>query len=142
MYSAFFMNMVAEKLWNNNFYAWRFGFGKISCSWQRQVRVQIRSKTYRNESVLIKSTFFLLNGQWKRCVIFIFFCIFSCRFTIICLKKVFLNTNFYFVYNIYISEKCMTQMNIENIFVTCFHCLQLNLLLNGKTFILQYLFKL
>jgi hypothetical protein len=31
---AFFMNMVAEKFWNKNFYAWRFGFGfdKISCS--------------------------------------------------------------------------------------------------------------
>jgi hypothetical protein len=24
---GFFMNMVAEKLWNKNFYAWRFGFG-------------------------------------------------------------------------------------------------------------------
>jgi cellulase/cellobiase CelA1 len=29
---AFFMNMVAEKLWNKNFYAWRFGFDKFSCS--------------------------------------------------------------------------------------------------------------
>jgi hypothetical protein len=38
--------------------------------------------------------------------------------------------DFYFVYNIYISEKCLTQM------------LQLNLLLDGKTFILQYLFKM
>jgi hypothetical protein len=29
---AFFMNMVAEKLWNKNVYAWRFGFDKFSCS--------------------------------------------------------------------------------------------------------------
>jgi hypothetical protein len=47
--------MVAEKLWSKNFYAWRFGFGfdKISCSWQRQVHVQIRLKTYKNQYVLI-----------------------------------------------------------------------------------------
>jgi hypothetical protein len=57
------------------------------------------------------------------------------------MKKVFLNTNFYFVYNIYISEKCMTQMGREYI-RDVFSLLQLNLLLNGKTFILQYLFKL
>jgi hypothetical protein len=37
-------------------------------------------------------------------MLLLYFCIFSCRFTIVCLKKVFLNTNFYFVYNIYISE--------------------------------------
>jgi hypothetical protein len=54
-----------------------------------------------------------------------------------CLKKVFLNTNFYFVYKIYISEKCMTQMGREYI-RDLFSLLQLNLLLNGKTFILQY----
>ena len=57
-------------------------------------------------------------------------------------KSVFnLNTNFYFVYNIYISEKCMTQMGREYI-RDLFSLLQLNLLLNGKTFILQYLFNL
>jgi hypothetical protein len=50
----------------------------------------------------------------KVCYFYIYLC-FSCRFTIICLKKVFLNTNFYFVYNIYISEKCMTQMDREYI---------------------------
>jgi hypothetical protein len=76
----------------------------------------------------------------KVCYFYIYIC-FSCRFTIICLKKVFLNTNFYFVYNIYISEKCMTQMDREYI-RDLFSLLQLNLLLNGKTFILQYLFKL
>ena len=34
---AFFMNMVADKLWNKNFYDWHFGFDfdKISCSCQR-----------------------------------------------------------------------------------------------------------
>ena len=76
----------------------------------------------------------------KKYAIFIFL-YFSGRFTIICLKKVFLNTDFYFVYNIYISEKCMTQMGREYI-RDLFSLLQLNLLLNGKTFILQYLFKL
>ena len=56
-------------------------------------------------------------------------------------KSVFKSTKFYFVYNIYISEKCMTQMGREYI-RDLFSVLQLNLLLNGKTFILQYLFKL
>jgi hypothetical protein len=48
-------------------------------------------------------------------MLFLYFCIFSGRFTIICLEKVFLNTDFYFVYNIYISEKCLTQMGREYI---------------------------
>jgi hypothetical protein len=47
----------------------------------------------------------------------------------------------YFVYNIYISEKCMTQMGREYI-RDLFSLLQLNLILNGKKFILQYLFNL
>jgi hypothetical protein len=71
----------------------------------------------------------------------LYFCIFSGRVTIICLKKVFLNTNFYFVYNICISEKCLTQMGREYI-RDLFSLLQLNLLLDGKKCILQYLFKL
>jgi hypothetical protein len=109
------MNTVAEKLWNKNFYAWRFGFGfdKISCSWQRQVHVQIRSKTYKNESVLIFN-----EKDNEKGMLFLYFCIFSCRFTIIYMKKVFLNTNFYFVYNIYISEKCMTQFKKYIVFST------------------------
>jgi hypothetical protein len=48
-------------------------------------------------------------------MLFLYFCTFACRFTLICLKKVFLNKKFYFVYNIYISEKCMTQMGREYI---------------------------
>jgi hypothetical protein len=87
---------------------------KISCSWQRQVHVQIRSKTLKwicFDSINV----FLLKRQWKRYVVFIFLYFLVCRFRKICLKKVFLNTNFYFVYNIYISEKCMTQMGREYI---------------------------
>ena len=38
-------------------------------------------------------------------IYFLFLFLYSCRFTIICLKKVFLTTDLYFVYNIYISEK-------------------------------------
>jgi hypothetical protein len=57
----------------------------------------------------------------------LYFCIFSGLVTIICLKKVFLNTNFSFVYNIYISEECLTQMGIEYI-RDLFSLLQLNLL--------------
>ena len=56
-------------------------------------------------------------------------------------KSVFLNKDFYFVYNIYISEKCLTQMGRKYI-RDLFSLLQLNLLLNGKTFILHYMFKL
>jgi hypothetical protein len=74
-------------------------------------------------------------------MLFLYFCIFSGRFAIICWKKVFLNTDFYVVYNIYISKKCLTQMGREYI-RDLFSLLQLNLLLNGKAFILQYLFKL
>jgi hypothetical protein len=40
----------------------------------------------------------------------------------------------------YINEKCMTQIGGEYI-RDLFSLLQLNFLLNGKTFILQYLFK-
>jgi hypothetical protein len=58
--------------------------------------------------------------------IFVFFWSFHDN---ICLKKVFLNTDFYVVYNIYIMQ-----------WSDLFSVLQLNLLLNGKTFILQYLF--
>jgi hypothetical protein len=63
-----------------------------------------------------------------------YFYIFSGHFTIICLKKVFLNIDFYFVYNIYSSDstKYMTQMGREYI-RDLFSLLQLNLL-NGKTF--------
>jgi hypothetical protein len=62
-------------------------------------------------------------------MLFLYFCIFACRFTIICLKSVFKhNYKFYFVYNIYISEKCMTQMGREYI-RDLFSLLQLNLLL-------------
>ena len=80
-------------------------------------------------------------------MLFLYFCISSGRFTImtiICLKKVFLNTDFYFVYNIYISEKCLTQMGIKEYIRDLFSLLQLNLviILNGITFILQYMFKL
>jgi hypothetical protein len=49
---TFFMNMVAEKLWNKNFYAWRFGFDKFSCFRQRQVNsCSDPIKTYKNDSV-------------------------------------------------------------------------------------------
>jgi hypothetical protein len=65
----------------------------------------------------------------------LYFCIFSGRVTVICLKKVFLNTDFYFVYNIYISEKCrLTQMGKEYI-RDLFSLLQLHLLLSGKTLV-------
>ena len=79
---------------------------------------------------------FLLEGQWKSQKVCYFY-IFSGRFTIICLKKVFLNTDFYVVYNIYHAVK-----NGREYIRDLFSLLQLNLLLNGKTFILQYLFKL
>jgi hypothetical protein len=63
----------------------------------------------------------------------LYFCIFSGHVTVICLKKVFLNTDFYFVYNFYISEKCrLTQMGKEYI-RDLFSLLQLHLLLSGKT---------
>jgi hypothetical protein len=68
---------------------------------------------FRSDQKHIKMNLFWFNQRFstKRTMKKVcYFYIFSCRFTIICLKKVFLNTNFYFVYNIYISEKCMTQM--------------------------------
>ena len=39
---AFFMNMIAEKLWNKNFYAWRFGFDFDKISWSFRILTIVR----------------------------------------------------------------------------------------------------